>query len=307
METAVTKPDRDAEATINKAGRIGDGTPRTEHLLVAMGGAGTELLTAVEVTPTVAVFVARAFLNRTSNVEDDATVARTLRRAADRAAAAGKTEYGTDDVMFALLDESRSHAVELLASCGVDIAALRAGAIPPVAERVPPELRETRDRLLGRLPFRGLGLWAKLFTAIVPVRLNHAAAPVLWARHEAVAQAAHLGHRRCGTDHLLLALLATYEVAQAYPHLTVGSEQLYDANPLFAQAGLRYADARAAAQTFDAGTDPRPLDAYVVKDGQPQHTATVVRAITGDRRTRAVRLLSALGLDAELGSSRRSS
>ncbi|MFF4483538.1 hypothetical protein ACWDHW_35070 [Streptomyces melanosporofaciens] len=94
-------------------------------------------------------------------------------------------------------------------------------------------------------------------------RPNYAQAPVVWAGLETIAQAKQRGRHDPGTDNLLLAVLATYEDAQQYPHLARPAGDGYNGGRLLAEAGVRYHDAHHLAQHTDLGLDPHHLRWYV--------------------------------------------
>jgi hypothetical protein len=166
-----------------------------------------------------------------------------------------------------------------------------------------PELRRTRDLLLGRAQFRGLGVLSRVFGRM-PMFAYHAEAPVLWTLWEAQDQARGDGRRKPNTADVLLAILATHEVAQRYPHLVGRAEHRYDGGRLLVDAGLRYRAARSAARAHadELGRDPRPVKAYAPRgDRYPQTTGELLNAITRDGDTRAARLLRILDLAVPLG------
>lgn len=305
----------------------------TEHLLVAMTGRGGRAagaaLDGVEMTRTVA-FAAISAHRHSWVSTDDAEVdpdgpplgpaewyhepkkpmnyTRAARAAMHRtiaaARAAGQTSYGPADLLLALLGDPTNRATELLTTCQVDPAvlreSLRTGQPPAVPDRVAAELRPTRDRLIGRTRLRGTGLVARAYS-LLPIPLNWAGAPVMWSSLEAKAQAQQLGAGRPGTDHLLLAILATHEVADHYPHLSERAADLYEGGQRLAAAGVRYRDARDAARANAAalGRDPRRVVTYTKGDGRPQDTGTVLRTLLDDGagQTRAARLLAAMGVE----------
>ncbi|MFJ9693994.1 hypothetical protein [Kitasatospora sp. NPDC101183] len=104
-------------------------------------------------------------------------------------------------------------------------------------------------------------------------------------RREADDQAARLGRRTPGTEHVLLALLAAREI---------GPEGILDApgDARLAALGLGYDRARAAIADGEVAlpSDPRSVEAYlsITGPGEP------VRALLEDD-TRARRLAEALG------------
>ena len=307
------------------AGSSPGGQVGTEHLLafIATRGPAAAALDAVDVTAPV---VHTVIMNRRDDwvSADDAepepkppaeltgarggSVAFTpaagaaIGRTISSAAAAGKASYSPTDILLALLDDPASRATELLHTCGVDIPGLRSALGTdrplPVGDRLDIELRRTRDFLIGRLRYRGRGMVDRLLSAVVRIRINYGAVPVMWAVLEADEQAGQRGRRRPGTDDLLLAMLATHEVAQRYPHLSGPAHDRYDGGQRLAAAGTSYRDARRVAQNSDLGADPRPLrDPAPRGENFPQDTGTLLRNLLVDQDNRATRLLAALGVN----------
>ncbi|MDG4829148.1 Clp protease N-terminal domain-containing protein [Solwaraspora sp. WMMD1047] len=306
-------------------GAAGGDQVGTEHLLLALTGragrTADAALDAAEVTRTVVVGVRQArgdgWRSADATEPDPAgpplgraewyveprkpmnyrpAARRAMQHATTTARAAGRSEPGPEDILLGLLDDEENRAVELLGACGVDLPALRwaveTGRPRVVPDRVEEHLRPTRDRLLGRRPFRAQGLYARLFQ-LLPVHVNYAAAPVLWARLEAKELARELGRRRAGSEHLLLAFLAVHEVARHYPHLTGDSAARYAPDdPTI--AGLHFHQIRAAvlAAGDELGADRRSVDDYTRGDGRPQESGPVLRALLTDD-SRAARLVAA--------------
>lgn len=229
-----------------------------------------------------------------------------LHRAATAAGTGGRSRITPVDVLMGLLEDERNRAAEVLLACGVELAALRrallAGEPVVVADRVEPDLRRTRDVLLGRARYRGLGLPGRLL-ARLPVLVHQAQAPVLWTMQDARDRARGAGRRRPDTDDVLLAILATHEVAQRYQHLVGRQQHRYDGGQRLTDAGVRYRDALSAARTHacDLRPDPLPVKAYVPSgDSCPQSTGELLSAITRDADTRASGLLRILGVQVPL-------
>lgn len=67
-------------------------------------------------------------------------------------------ERSPADLLVAILDDPSCGAVSYLNGCGVDVVALqravRSGQIPVVEDAVPPELRSTRDALVGHRRYK---------------------------------------------------------------------------------------------------------------------------------------------------------
>lgn len=304
-------------------GRVG-----TEHLLIGLAGrfgkAAGAALAAVDVTGRVLVTVvgrreqwisaddaelapdgpslgAAEWYEKPDRPMDYTSAARAaLQRAVTGAGNDGRSELTPADVLLGLLEDERNRATEVLVECGVDLSTLRrallTGEPVMVADRVEFNLRRTRDLLLGRTRYRGLGVFGGLF-GMLPTVVYHAQAPVLWAMHEAQDWARGEGRRRPATDDVLLAILATHEVAQSYQHLVGREKHRYDGGQLLADAGVRYETAWSAAQTHgvNLGRDPRPVKTYALRGkGYPQTTGSLLNAITQDGDTRAARLLDIL-------------
>jgi hypothetical protein len=298
----------------------------SDDLLVGITSTGpaAAILEAVELTPTVARTVSRHQRGTWSSTDaggvgpDGPTelvmaengepahftpaAAEAMRRAAAAAAADGRPTCTPLDIARELLDDPDNRAVEMLTFCGVDIPALRQAlrsGRPAVApDRLDPELLRLRDVLLGRDKYpkpSGWRNWA-LKLAVVS-RLNYAEHPLIWIRMEAFEQARRAGREQPGTDDVLLAVLATLQVARAYPHLSQPAKDRYNGAQALVNAGLRYRAAYEVAQNTDLGTDPQPLKGYLAS--MPKDTATLLRLIlVGDNR--ATRLLTTLGVDPAL-------
>jgi hypothetical protein len=126
------------------------------------------------------------------------------------------------------------------------------------------------------------------------VGANLARTPVSWIGMDAPDQAQRLGHRKVRTAHVLLAVLATYEVTRDLPHLVAGVQDRYAGARALADAGVTYARARAVVADEPPARDPRRYRSYV--DGRNDTTAVVAAILTGD--TSAARVLRELGVDA---------
>jgi hypothetical protein len=324
--TDTSQDDKLSPVLATAYGAAGGDRVGTEHLLLALTGrsgrTASAALDAAEVTRTVVVGMlqARGDAWRSADAtEPDPAGAplgraewyveprkpmnyrpaarRAMQHATATARAAGRSAPGPEDILLGLLADERNRAVELLGACGVDLPTLRwaveTGRPRVVPDRVEPELRPTRDRLLGRRPFRAQGLYARLFQ-LLPIHVNYAAAPVLWARLEAKELARELGRRRVGSEHLLLAFLAVHELAERYPHLLGEAGGRY-AHGDPALAGLHYHQVRAAVldRGAELGSDRLSVADYTKGDGRPQESGPVLRALlTGD--SRAARLVAAL-------------
>ncbi|WP_327732576.1 hypothetical protein OG749_45135 [Streptomyces nojiriensis] len=209
-------------------------------------------------------------------------------------------ERSPADLLAAILDDPSCGAVSYLEGCGADVVALRqavrSGQVPAVADTVPPELRSTRDALVGRRRYkpRELGqFWTTLLVRTMP--MNAAAHPVLWARLEAGELAgAHRGKVR--TDDVLLGMLRTYAVAQAYPHLAKEAKADYDGGRVLVGTGVDHERVRAVMASTDLGRDtvaPREL----LKDTMAGGTSGLLDRLLSEPGNRSARLLAALGVD----------
>jgi hypothetical protein len=208
--------------------------------------------------------------------------------AARGAAADGRDRFGSADLLRAVT-ATDNRAVEVLDRIGVD---RETWWDRPVDDGLPESLVPTRDALLGRTGYWTANPMGWLGSAVLRVTpFNYARYPAIWIQFEAMRQARLAGRLRPGTVHILLAVLAAYEVSRAYPRLVGPAESDY--------AGARRLAARGV--TYDAGLAtlaggriaPRPDRLMRVRSGD---TAVIIRAVTiGD--TAARRLLAAL--DAE--------
>jgi hypothetical protein len=294
----------------------------TDHLLAALvdHDASAGVLYAMELTPTVVRAVVRdhgtELASADEGIDSDGpaellmteggnptrftpAAAEAMRRAVGVAHAEGRAQCSPADILVALSDDPTSRAVELLTWCGVEVPvlrrALRTGEPPTFPDRVDAELRRPRDAMLGRIKYRTHG-WRQWATSLFSrARPNYAQAPVVWVEFETIAQAKQRGRRDPGTDDLLLAVLATYEVAQRYPHLARPAGDGYNGGRLLAEADVRYHDAYRLAQHTDLGLDPHPLRRYVPT--LPDDTAALLRSVLTGPPNRATRLLTTAGVD----------
>ncbi|MFE1877043.1 Clp protease N-terminal domain-containing protein [Streptomyces sp. NPDC059496] len=211
-----------------------------------------------------------------------------------------RVERSPVDLLVAILDDPSCGAVSYLNGCGVDVVALqravRSGQVPDVEDALPPELRSTRDALVGRRRYkpRELGqFWTTLLVKVLP--MNAAAHPVLWARLEAGELAGqHRGKVR--TDDVLLGMLRTYAVAQAYPHLTRGAKGDYDGGRVLAETGVDHERVRVAMESADLGQDTVP-PRELLKDTMAGGTSDLLDRLLSEPGNRSVRLLVALGVE----------
>ncbi|MGK5553433.1 Clp protease N-terminal domain-containing protein [Actinomadura kijaniata] len=209
-------------------------------------------------------------------------------------------ERSPADLLVAILDDPSCGAVNYLRGCGVDVVALqravRSGQVSAVEDTVPPELRSTRDALVGRRRYkpRELGqFWTTLLVRTMP--FNAAAHPVLWARLEAGELAQQHGGK-VRTDDVLLGMLRTYAVAQAYPHLLKGTEADYDGSRALVEAGVNHEAVREVMASTDLGQDTVP-PRELLKDMMAGGTSDLLERLLSEPGNRSVRLLAALGVE----------
>ncbi|GAA1640237.1 Clp protease N-terminal domain-containing protein [Actinoplanes couchii] len=249
-------------------GRVG-----SDHLLTALllhDDGVRERLNRFDVTPNVVGHVLRAETDRRS----------------------GPDVHGESLTLGDLLADDRSHAALMLAECGVDPAAVRDGRVPERPDPVKPELRECRDRLLGRVAFKGLKFRA---FGIVPITFIYAPAPLMWARWEAEVIARRQS-RRVRTDDVLVAMLGTLEVAEAYPHL-MGAPEIYAGTRELLARGLDHERAAAVSASVDLGRDRvRPKRLLANPGRERRDTTHLLRMLLQHEDNRSVRLLRHLGL-----------
>ncbi|WP_314251646.1 Clp protease N-terminal domain-containing protein [Streptomyces kutzneri] len=224
-----------------------------------------------------------------------------LARCRERPSVTGQgVERSPADLLVAVLDDPSCGAVSYLNGCGVDVVALqqavRSGQVPPVEDAVPPELRSTRDALVGRRRYkpRELGqFWTTLLVRVMP--MNAAAHPVLWARLEAGELAGqHRGKVR--TDDVLLGMLRTYAVARAYPHLMKAAKADYDGGRVLVESGVDHERVRAVMASTDLGQDTVP-PRELLKDTMAGGTSGLLDRLLSEPGNRCVRLLAALDVE----------
>ncbi|MEV8334785.1 Clp protease N-terminal domain-containing protein [Streptomyces niveus] len=190
--------------------------------------------------------------------------ARALTAAMGDARRKDAAKFGADDLLRGLLEEE-NRAVELLAVCGITPQAVRArldGGPGSREDALDPLLHPTRDVLLGRGQYRRVSFWMRWMIKLSGV--NWASLPAGWVRQETYEQARRLGDGTVGTEHVLLAILATHEVALQHPHLS--GETQYAGGERLAALGIDYASAHHALTSPDLARlrpDPRPAEQYV--------------------------------------------
>ncbi|WP_367125473.1 Clp protease N-terminal domain-containing protein [Streptomyces phytohabitans] len=311
----------------------------TEHLLVAMTaarGAVRQALADEGLTRTTAAAIVRERDGkddawRTVDHGDAAGVASTdvlgedgeervrltgaaadaVTAAMGHAERAGAAKLGVEHLLRALLEED-NRAGEVLALCGTSPRAVRARldgtpAPPPggADDPLPTLLHPTREVLLGRAHYQRATFWRRWLLRRIAV--NWASRPAWWVRMETYEQAHRLGARPTapGTEHVLLAVLATYEVALRYPHLTAedASRTGYEGGRRLAEAGLDHATVHAAVAGGHVAlaADARPVAEYLDETeretreggGDPGTGPLVERLLR--EPTRAGQLFDALG------------
>ncbi|QFQ98155.1 hypothetical protein F9278_20250 [Streptomyces phaeolivaceus] len=195
--------------------------------------------------------------------------ARALTAAMGQAGHEGAAKFGAVHLLRALLAED-NHAMELLNACGIapeDVRTHLDAARATRKDGLPPLLHPTRDILLGRTHYRHLPFWKRWLVKASGV--NWASRPAWWAALETHEQARRLGHRTAGTEHLLLAILATHEVALRYPHLAAENaptpDLRYTGGERLTHLGLDHATVHRAltAARIPLKPDPRPLKQYL--------------------------------------------
>ncbi|MFE0105256.1 Clp protease N-terminal domain-containing protein [Streptomyces sp. NPDC059009] len=234
--------------------------------------------------------------------------ARALTAAMELARREDAKRFGAGHLLRGLLGlEGENRAVEVLGACGISPQAVLArldGDTSREEDSLDPLLHATRDVLLGRGHYRRAPLWTRWLLRLGGV--NWAARPVWWVRMETYEQARRVGSDVVGTEHVLLAVLATHEVALRYPHLaeegTRGPGSRYAGGERLVRLGIDYASVHSAL-TADGRlrltSDARPVEQYIdEKTKGPDSTADpgtgpLVEALLGEE-TRARQLVGAL-------------
>ncbi|MEU9750175.1 Clp protease N-terminal domain-containing protein [Streptomyces niveus] len=227
--------------------------------------------------------------------------ARALTAAMGDARRRDAAKFGGEHLLRGLLEEE-NRAVELLAVCGITPQAVLTrldGGSGSREDALDPLLHPTRDVLLGRGRYRRASFWTRWMIKLAGV--NWASLPAGWVRQETFEQARRLGDTTVGTEHVLLAILATHEVALQHPHLS--GEAKYAGGERLAALGIDYASAHHALTTPDhlrLPPDPRPAEQYV-DESAPLNldpttdpgTGPLLEALLSDE-TRARQLVEAL-------------
>ncbi|MEU7576705.1 Clp protease N-terminal domain-containing protein [Streptomyces sp. NPDC041068] len=282
----------------SRGARTGAGGPiGSEHLLAgitAAKGAAREALAAEGATKVALLAVLRDRTDRDDawSADDDAegvvterdvlgeegedrtrytgAAARALTAAMEQARREDAKKFGAEHLLRGLL-EGDNRAVEALGTCGIPPQAVLArldGGTGSQEDSLDPLLHPTRDVLLGHRHYRRAPLWMRWLLKLSGV--NWAARPAWWVRMETYEQARRLGSDTVGTEHVLLAVLATHEVAQRYPHLagesTTGLGSRYAGGERLADLGVDYASVHSALTAGDRvrlTPDARPVEQYI--------------------------------------------
>ncbi|MFI5619742.1 Clp protease N-terminal domain-containing protein [Streptomyces sp. NPDC051567] len=268
------------------------------HTAEAAGAAGAEPTECAEYVGSKAVLGEHG----DSGVRFTGAAARALTAAAGLVRAGGKPaakqRITAEHLLRALLAEE-NRAGEAVRICGTAPAAVLAlldGGEPVMDDGLDPCLHPTRDALLGLRSYRSLGFLRRWIIAASGV--NWAADPLAWIRMELQEQLMRLGDREAGTEHILLAVLATHEVAARYPHMadeeTPRPSYRYAGGERLQELGIGYAAARnALAGNPDLGSDPRPAGKYLQDVLTGSGTGPLVESLLVGE-TRAQRLVEAL-------------
>lgn len=332
---AITSPDWNIVGILGAArGARADagGAMGTEHLLAGITtskGPAREALAAEGATKTALLSVLRDRMDKDgvwsgdddvehSVVSEDVlgedgdhrtsftgAAARALTAGMEHARREDAAKFGSVHLLRGLLAED-NRAVELLAACGISPQAVLArldGGSGDGADGLDPLLHATRDVLLGRSHYRRMPLWMRWLTKLSGV--NWAASPAGWVGLETHEQARRLGDRSVGTEHVLLAILATHEVALRHPHLVgeraTGQDDRYAGGERLARLGVDYVSVHRALTARDRvplTVDARPAEEYI-KEATDQNlmsdagTGPLVEVLLRER-TRARQLIDAL-------------
>ncbi|MEJ1201584.1 MULTISPECIES: Clp protease N-terminal domain-containing protein [unclassified Streptomyces] len=233
--------------------------------------------------------------------------ARALRAAMGQAEQEGAAKFGAEQLLRGLLEED-NRAVELLGVCGIPPQAVRDrldGGSGCAQDGLDPLLHATRDVLLGRRHYRLRPFWMRWL--INSGGVNWASLPAGWVKMETYEQARRLGDGVVGTEHVLLAILATHEVALQYPHLVGDSapdqDTRYAGGERLTRLGIDYASVHRVLTAGDRvrlTADARPVEQYVGESVAPNLESTadpgtgpLVEALLRDD-TRARQLTEAL-------------
>jgi len=233
--------------------------------------------------------------------------ARALTAAMGHAQREDAAKFGAEYLLRGLLEED-NRAVELLGACGISPHAVRTrldGGSGSQEDDLNPLLHSTRDVLLGRSHYRRMSFWMRWLTRLSGI--NWASLPAGWVRQETYEQARRLGNGVVGTEHVLLAILATHEVALRHPHLLRESapdqDTRYAGGERLARLGIDYASVHRALTAGDRvrlTADARPVEQYVdeaaglnLASTADPGTGPLVEALLSEE-TRARQLIDAL-------------
>ncbi|WP_308405597.1 Clp protease N-terminal domain-containing protein [Streptomyces tardus] len=178
------------------------------------------------------------------------------------------SKFGPAHLLRALLAEE-NHAAELLSKCGTTPEAVlnRLDGGPGSGDDdLDPLLRPTRDALLNRAQYRRMPFWQRWVSRWG--NINWAARPTEWIPWEAQEQAHRRGEEALGTEHVLLAVLATHAVAERHPHLAGEGGSAGDRYAGGARLVDRGLDHAAVHRALEDGSlilppDPRPAQQYL--------------------------------------------
>ncbi|MFI7500171.1 Clp protease N-terminal domain-containing protein [Streptomyces sp. NPDC049687] len=201
--------------------------------------------------------------------------ARALTAAMAQARRDGAVRFGAVHLLRALLEQD-NRAVEVLGVCGISPQAVRArldGGTAGHEDGLTPLLHATRDVLLGRSHYRHLPFWKRWL--VKSAGTNLASRPAWWVELETYEQARRLGADVAGTEHVLLAILATHEVALRYPHLAgenaPAPDTRYTGGERLARLGIDYTSVHSAltAGRVRLTADARPVEQYLAEAAGP--------------------------------------
>lgn len=230
---------------------------------------------------------------------------RALTAAMGRAQGEGAARFGAVHLLRGLLAEE-NRAVEMLGVCGISPRAVRArldGGTAGAGDReddLTPLLHTTRDVLLGRGQYIHLPFWKRWL--VKSAGTNLASKPAWWVGMESHEQAHRLGNGEVGTEHVLLAILATHEVALQHPHLArenaPAPNTRYSGGERLTGLGIDYASVHRAltADRVPLTPDARPADQYIDEATVPTPdpgTGPLVESLLSEQ-TRARQLIAAL-------------
>lgn len=248
------------------------------------------------------------------NTRFTGAAAKALTAAMEQARREDAKKFTAVHLLRALLDQApqtdpdtTNRATGLLHACGASpltVLSLLDGGPGPGEDDLDPLLHPTRDILLGRAHYRPKVLWKRWLLKRMGV--NWASRPAWWVSMETPEQAHRLGHDTVGTEHILLAILATHEVAHRYPHMTDPAaptpDPRFTAGEHLAGLGLDHATVHHALTTahIPLPPDPHPTDHYL-DETTPTSTSTTADPGTGPlldallkEKTRARHLIETL-------------